>query len=80
MCIFGDTGKCGKSDLIFLTGKENIRKFFNDCIIENGWKLKEKIDNKVSYLVDYIKNELSVYLKEQKGYLLNLMIQKKMLV
>ena len=64
MGIFGDTGKCGKSDLIFLTGKENIRKFFNDCIIENGWKLKEKIDNKVSYLIDYIKNELSVYLKE----------------
>lgn len=111
-----------------MSDEENIREFFNHCIIENGWKLKEKIDSlkekslieqipekinkgiselkvahekntnkiiweekknnyqmtelynevkdiskeiekidsKVSYLVDYIKNELSVYLKEQK--------------
>lgn len=80
MCIFGDIGERGKSDLIFLTGKENIRKFFNDCIIENGWKLKEKIDNKVSYLVDYIKNELSVYLKEQKRLSAQFDDSKKMLV
>lgn len=176
ICIFGDTEKCGQSNLQFITDKknglvksatenyttvyaflislyllvmkvdlsiqsvnyllnapcrlsdeENIRDFFDNCIMQNGWKLTEKInlikeklqinqntdihkeilelkrthekntnkviweekknsyqvmelhtevknisgqieklDSKVSFLVDFIKNELADYLKEQK--------------